>query len=439
MKTGKKGITRREFLTRTGMASTLVVAGFDCRSRSFRVRAASDRVRIALVGMGHQGMLLLRAFMKVPEVEIAALCDIDELALRKARAFVEGSGGRTPIMHSDLRRILDDKSIDAISIATPNHWHALMGIWACQAGKDCYIESPCSHTLFEGQQLVSASKKYGRLVQYGRVPQLAGLDPVTVATLGPIHSIRTICFSTVQVPSATTPLFMDERGFDLWLGPARPSRAKGLPLDWRKHANMHNGLLGFFALGNLHQAIHLLGGGFPVKVSTLAAGRRASLAGGLNVATQMEFEPSATVGKRRLDLELLPQAAMPRTLKRFAAEQMRAEGEDDERAMGLISQTTIKGTHGSYTAVQPVEQAGDTEFLVQNFVAAIRDRHSQLLASPIEAGHVACGALHLANASLRMKRPVFFNPVEQTAEHDPQTERLILGSHRRPYIIPKIV
>src|SRR5262249_13163443 len=130
--------TRRDFLraaaTVTAGASRL--AGLTFLTRPERVFGANDRVRVAVCGLNGRGKDHVDAFARVPNVEIAALCDVDQSVLNKRREDVNGR----PAAVTDVRRLLDDKSIDAISIATPNHWHALMAIWACQAGKDVYVE-----------------------------------------------------------------------------------------------------------------------------------------------------------------------------------------------------------------------------------------------------------------------------------------------------------
>src|SRR5436190_9176378 len=157
-------VTRRDFLktaARTTGAGAL--SGVTFLTRPERVFGANDRVRVGVCGLRGRGKDHLDAFARVPNVEIAALCDVDEAILNKRRGEVGGSP-RTVV---DVRRLLDDPTIDAISIATPNHWHALMAIWACQAGKDVYVEKPCSHNLWEGRQLVRAAEKYRRIVQHG--------------------------------------------------------------------------------------------------------------------------------------------------------------------------------------------------------------------------------------------------------------------------------
>src|SRR5258708_6494643 len=108
-----------------------------------------DKVREACVGIRGQGNEHISEYSKMPNVEIAALCDVDENVLNKRIGEVVSSGKKKPTAYTDVRKLLEDKSIDAISIATPNHWHSLIGIWACQAGKDVYCEKPCSHNIFE--------------------------------------------------------------------------------------------------------------------------------------------------------------------------------------------------------------------------------------------------------------------------------------------------
>src|ERR1019366_1152115 len=105
----------------------------------------------------------IRAYSQMTNVEIAALCDIDESVLNAQAAAIEKSNGKRPGAYTDLRKLPEDKSIDAISIATPKHWHTLQTIWACQAGKDVYVEKPCSHNMFEARQIAFAARKYGRM------------------------------------------------------------------------------------------------------------------------------------------------------------------------------------------------------------------------------------------------------------------------------------
>src|SRR6202142_4105377 len=148
---------RRHFL----MGAAAVAAG------KRMVAAPSDTVRMGLIGCGGRGGSHLREWTTLPNVELVAISDVDQSHMAGFVKRVESSGKKAPQGFQDMRKILDDKSIDAISIATPNHWHALQTIWACQAGKDVYVEKPCTHNMFEAKQIVAAARQTNRMVQQG--------------------------------------------------------------------------------------------------------------------------------------------------------------------------------------------------------------------------------------------------------------------------------
>src|SRR5258706_6161933 len=125
----------------------------------------NDKVRVACVGLRGRGKDHINGYAKLQNVELAALCDVDESVLNKSASKVEELTKKRPATYSDLRKLLEDKSIDAISIATPNHWHTLQTIWACQAGKDVYVEKPCSPNIFKPHQIFPPPRKTNRLVQ----------------------------------------------------------------------------------------------------------------------------------------------------------------------------------------------------------------------------------------------------------------------------------
>ncbi len=132
-----------------------------------RILGANDRVRVAVVGLNGRGWNHVTGYNALSGVELAAFCDVDENVLQKRIAGAEKLGVAKPQTFTDFRKVLEDKNIDAVSIATPNHWHSLQGIWAAQAGKDIYIEKPCSHNWWEGRQLVQAINKYKVICEHG--------------------------------------------------------------------------------------------------------------------------------------------------------------------------------------------------------------------------------------------------------------------------------
>src|ERR687886_1562443 len=157
--------SRRKFL-KTAATGSLVALSMPTiiPARAF---GSNDRIRVAVIGVNGRGTDHIAGFSKLPNVEVATLCDVDKNILAKRAGEFETKYGRKVQMMEDLRQVYDDKNIDAVSIATPNHWHSLAAIWACQAGKDVYVEKPGSHNLREGRKLVEAANKYKRIVQHG--------------------------------------------------------------------------------------------------------------------------------------------------------------------------------------------------------------------------------------------------------------------------------
>ena len=190
---------------------------------------ANDRVRVAVCGIRGQGFEHIKEYSRMPNVEVAAVCDIDENVVRERLADMECLAIPKPVVYNDPRRVMEDKSIDAVSIATPNHWHALLAIWGCQAGKDIYVEKPCSHNWWEGRQMVRAAEKYNRIVQHGTQLRAAphyqeawklvrdGVigKPMMVKAINNQKRRRHESFADGTVPAGVN--------YDIWMGPA-PAR-----------------------------------------------------------------------------------------------------------------------------------------------------------------------------------------------------------------------
>ncbi|MFH1719489.1 MAG: Gfo/Idh/MocA family oxidoreductase [Planctomycetota bacterium] len=219
-----KRFTRRDFMK----SSIAAGAGLTLASPFSRVRGANDAVRVAVVGINGRGSSHISAFNDMEGVRIAAFCDVDRNVLdKRVKPFKDRNV--TVDTYVDIREMLEDKNIDAISIATPNHWHSLATIWACQAGKDVYVEKPCSHNVFEGRKCVEAARKYKRIVQHGTqsrassgwAKQIAAVQSgkygkllVSKAWASKNGSGRwSIGFKPVKEPPENV-------DFNIWLGPA---------------------------------------------------------------------------------------------------------------------------------------------------------------------------------------------------------------------------
>src|SRR5262244_3769833 len=260
-------ITRRSFLT-VG-AATLALGG--------KVLGANDRVRIAICGTRGRGKDHIRGFAKVANAEIAALCDVDERVLAQRVKDVEDLGKPRPKSYVDIRKLLEDKEIDAITIAAPNHWHSLMGIWACQAGKDVYVEKPCSHDPFEGRQLVRAVKKYNRICQHGSQSRsnpgmIEAIQGLHNGVIGDVYLARALCYKWRGAIGHATPETVPAGvHYDLWTGPAplKSFTKNRFHYNWHWIWDTGNGEIGNQAIHEIDIARWGLGVRFPVQVTAI--------------------------------------------------------------------------------------------------------------------------------------------------------------------------
>ncbi len=232
--------TRRSFLRQTALATTALSAS--------RVMGANDKIRIAGIGLGGQGTGNIGRMAKVPGVEIAYLCDADTVALDRLKKKYP-----TAKTTQDLRKVMEDPSIDAVVVSTGNHWHVLASIWAIQAGKDVYVEKPISHNIWEGRQLVKAARKYNRIVQGGTQqrsdPFHAELKAyLDSGTLGKIKYVRCNHYGMrASIGKRETPITPPTTvDYNLWLGPAQdiPILREKFHYDWHWNWNTGNGELG---------------------------------------------------------------------------------------------------------------------------------------------------------------------------------------------------
>jgi predicted dehydrogenase len=235
-----RSIDRRTFLSTS--TATVLGASLALRTRtaSARILGANDRVRVGVIGTGRQGTSDMRNHMSLPDVEIAAICDVYGVNLAKAAALVPSAE-----QHKDFREVLDRKDIDAVIIGTPDHWHALMTLMACQAGKDVYVEKPTSVAIAEGRRMVEAARKYNRVVQVGTQQRSAAhfqqaVELVGSNRIGRVSMVR--CWNANNQspngfgnpPDGDPPADLD---WDLWLGPApkvpfNPNRFGVYPDAW---------------------------------------------------------------------------------------------------------------------------------------------------------------------------------------------------------------
>src|SRR5439155_8516874 len=279
----RREISRRDFASRSILAVAGVAAGKTVLGATkpatgpalgARVIGANDRVVVASIGIRGQGDAVKRGFARLPNVEVKTLCDVDEnlFASRAQDPALKNVETFRPGYQRDLRRVFDDKDVDAVIIATPNHWHALATIWGLQAGKHVYVEKPASHTVWEGRKMVEASHRYGKLVQVGtmnrsRPPVRDAIKYIQDGGIGEVYMARGLCFKprpaigkypdgpmapgekyklNVEASSyepAYDNAYLASVSYDIWLGPApaRPFNRNHFHYNWHWHWDYGNG------------------------------------------------------------------------------------------------------------------------------------------------------------------------------------------------------
>jgi predicted dehydrogenase len=465
-------IERREFIKTTGKAIT---AGAAALALGGKILGASDRVRVAVCGVRGRGNDHIRGFAGVPGTELAALCDVDQNVSNQRVEQIEKMGLPRPKSYVDVRKLLEDKDIDAISIATPNHWHSLMAIWACQAGKDVYVEKPCSHNAFEGRQLVAAVKKYNRICQHGSQSRsnpgmLEAIRHLSDGTIGDVYLASAICYkwrpSIGRAKPEPVPAGVD---YDLWTGPApmKPFTRNRFHYNWHWIWDTGNGEVGNQAIHEIDIARWGLGVRFPASVTAMGGhfmfDDDQETPNTLN-ATFCFDDPS---GKRKMmELEVrhwitnheagigtgafgsggVPPAGLTTPAKKKPADSQQALGPKDAKTntvgnifYGSNGYLAVDGYDAYKTwitdQVEPGPSGKGSGDHYANFVECVRSRRAQDIHSPIEEAHISTTLVHLANASYRLGRTLRFDAAQEQVISDEEANSLLRGTYRAPYVV----
>lgn len=374
-----------------------------------QVKSANEDVRLAVIGFGGRGKDHLGGLSKLPGVRIAGLCDVDE-AILKAEAE-KRPGTET---HTDLRRLLESKNIDAVSIATPNHWHALAAIWAIQAGKDVYLEKPVSHNVWEGRKIVEAARKYGKIVQTGTQSRSSfairqAVEWVQKGNLGKILVSRGLCYKPrrsigkVDGPQPI-PAGLD---YDLWCGPALklPLMRKRLHYDWHWDFNTGNGDLGNQGIHQMDIARWFLGEHELSPRVMSIGGRLGYIDDGNTPNTQVVWHGYS---KAPLIFEV-------RGLPRSQAQQNDKDWNSSMDKFLGGSVAVIVHCEGGHVLVpnyssaiafdnegKQIQKWDGAEDHYGNFLKAVRSRDPKDLNADILEGHLSSALCHTGNVSYRL-------------------------------------
>jgi len=412
-------ITRRQFVK----GSVAAGLGMTFATPVSRVLGANNDIRIAVVGINGRGGSHISAFGDMPGVRLVALCDVDQKVLGNKAAAFEKKYGRKVETYVDIRKLLESKEIDAISIATPNHWHSLATIWACQAGKDVYVEKPCSHEVFEGRQCLEAARKYNRIVQHGTqsrsskswAKQVAAIASgkygkllVSKAAASKDGSGRwSIGFKPIKEPPETL-------DYNIWLGPApeQPYHENLVHYNWHWFWDFGNGEIG-------NQGVHQMdiarwaipGGTLPQSVISMGGRWVNSTEGHPPYTDQAQtpncqltimdfggpllvFEVIGLVQRAGLDGKKYPQNVG----NEFYLEAGVIKGNDKPKFYP-------KGSDQPEDLVAVDVKMGPGDHF-ENFIHAARSRKIEDLNADIGVGYLSAACCHLGNVSYRLGQQV---------------------------------
>ncbi|MGI9178005.1 MAG: Gfo/Idh/MocA family protein [Pirellulales bacterium] len=401
--------TRRDFVEQAlALAGTAFAGSIACGEEQAALPSGStDKVRLAVIGCNGQGGGHIKEWLANPEVELVAVCDCDPAAYEKQASKFEKLA-RRPEYVKDVRKLLERNDIDAVSIATPNHWHALMAVWAMQAGKDVYVEKPCSHNVHEGRVITNWARKLGRMCQMGvQSRSMTGtrkmIEFVTSGRIGPVKAAHAVCFRSresiglVDTP-APIPPGLD---FDLWAGPApnEVPKRKRLHYDWHWNHVTGNGDLGNQNPHELDKCRWGLGKQeLPKRVVSLG-GRLGYIDNGDVANSQItifQWDDAILVSDVRglpIKTPVTFGLKSPHSLEKACAVFYGTEG-------FVITPNYTSGAAFDYDGHELGKwEGGSYQQHFANFIKAVKSRRHEDLHLDIEDGHLSSALAHLGNVS----------------------------------------
>jgi predicted dehydrogenase len=468
-------LQRRTFIQKSAIGTAgIAMGGIGLSAKSYAsIIGANERINLAVIGIRNQGTVHIKQFCGLQNshnVVVKTLCDTDELLFEPARRIVTQKTGVEPATEWDMRRVLDDKDIHAVSIATPNHWHALASIWACQAGKHVYVEKPASHNIGEGRKMVEAARKYKLRVQVGFNNRssknvIEAIKFLHDGGIGEVFMARALCFkardSYGMAKDSQPPATFH---YDRWLGPApyRPYNEKRSHYRWHWYWDTGNGDTGNtgphrldLARWGMNKSEH------PVSVYS---------AGGLygfhqedapvNARTpgKMVYGGVETYGRDKTSQETpnTQTATFKYRDGKMLEYETRGRYTNYEGSQGQEVGNIFYGTEGwleisgsiwnAFRARERKAFAGSKEGGKRregnhwsNFIDAIRSGKNEDLHSDINGGFYSTTLPHLANISYRLERMLQFRGDTETFVNDPEADAMLTRVYRRPYVVPEKV
>jgi predicted dehydrogenase len=412
--------TRRHFFMQTGAAGL----GLMATSATSRALPPSEQVRVGMIGVGGQGLSNLKKLL----ANVVAVCDVDSARLAGAKKLVEATKGQSCDAVGDFRRLLDRKDIDAVAVTTPDHWHALPTILACQAGKDVYTEKPLSLTVLEGQAMVAAARKHGRIVQTGSQQRSddkfrLARELVRSGALGTLKSVKVglpgVNFKGPTVTDSTPPAELD---YDFWLGPApkKPYNARHVHYDFRFFWDYSGGQLTNWGAHHLDITQWALG---------MDDSGPVSIEGTPKYHAEHWYEVPES-----FDLVYTYASGVPVSCGQKHKGGVTFEG---EKGSLWVNRGKIESTPAEILKnPQVTEHLYVSKNHHANWLDCIKTRKAPIC--DVSIGHRSATVCHLGNIALRTGRKITWDPAKETIVGDSEAAAMLSRPYRSPWVLPDL-
>lgn len=466
---------RREFIKTSLLGATgITIGGMGFSAKSYgSIIGSNERINVAVIGIRNQGLVHIKSWLNIADshnVMIKTICDADEQLFESRSKEIHDKTGRNPLTEWDMLKVYEDKEIDAVSIVTPNHWHALATIWACQAGKHVYVEKPVSHNIREGRKMIDAARKYDRIVQVGlnnrsSANVIQAIKFLHEGGIGDVYMARALCYkardsygmSEDSEPPATL-------HYDRWLGPApwRPYNEKRGHYCWHWYWDTGNGDTGntgphqldiarWGLRKNEHPAsVYSTGGIYGFKQDDMKPEEK--------TPGKMVYGDVETYGHDKTSQETPnTQNAVFKykdgTILEFETRgrYTNHEGNQGQEVGNLFfgSEGWLEIYGNNWNAFRRREkepfassktiQAKQNGNHFTNFVDAIRSGRKDILCSDIREGFYSSALPLLANISYRLEREIKFMGEYEKFANDPEADAMLTRRYRPPYVVPENV
>lgn len=441
---------RRSFLKKSiGVGSVALLAPTYIPSKVF---GANDRINAAVLGVNGRGMTHVQSLMAQNNVDVKILCDPDLNVLQKRQKEVREIYGKEVQIEQDLRRVMDNKDIDVVTIASPNHWHALSVIWACQAGKDVYVEKPGSHNVWEGRKMVEAAQKYNRIVQHG--VQLRSSPAVKEAIsliregyIGRVYMARGLVFRwRGDIGNKGFSSIPEGLDYDLWTGPApkRPFSENLVHYNWHWHWDYGNGDVGNQGIHETDLCMWGLDVGLPTKITSM---------GGKFLWDDCKEVPEVLTSiyhypdeNKIIQFEVRPWCTNTEDGVKvgniFYGDKgiLVVDGYDSYKTfLGKNREPGKSGKDSNESLSEMDRGLGGTDGHFANFIEAVRKQDPSILNAPVETAHLSSALAHLGNIAYRLERVLTFNPNSEKFVNDAEADLMLSRNYREGFEIPENV